>query len=671
MESWDIVIGTAEESINGFFGGCQLCEVFVRRLLVTLRHPRAEEFSKYTVKMSKTTSKPKNKRSRSTWRLGEPKFHVVCEPEKDLFPPGKWFSPETEWELSLDYKVKSATPLQANWDIDDVRKRLATCDSSHACRTSQGLTLPTRLLDLGTPEHGDEMIKLILTSDQDMDDKRYVALSYCWGASPPFTTQPSTLSERMRGFSVRDMPATLRESVQVTRDLGIRYIWIDALCILQGGRDDREAREDWQRESAQMHKVYGNAYLTLAAAGSLNSEGGLVNGTPWCRVPYYRSESGNDDMVVADEDAVLSLTVYKSSAQADRGALFYEEPLASRAWAYQEWVLSSRLLVFMSAAPLSFVCNQQNPLNMSPNAARLVKLSPSWQSRGYGVDADAADVWPSVVQSFTSRRLTAASDKLPALSGVAQRLSDEGTRGEYLAGLWRASLLRDLLWYVPSPNYGLGKTSAFMMHETSRAVVDGTPRAPSWSWAAIEGFAVTHEGFVATQAEPGWKDMATVVQCDVQLASQDHKFGAVGPGLLTITCPFLVVDRFGMKLDHRYFSEADQRRHIQFWIDDEAEWVQLIGRELPAEIPWEIDWYARLSEVSALPAKLYCLAIAREMVRVGDDGMEISAWAGIVVKEREGNPQRFHRVGYFHYGMRDKPMGPDIDSGITRTFEIE
>lgn len=107
MESWDIVIGTAEDSINGFFEGCQLCEVFVRRLLVKLRHPRADEFRKYTVTMSKTALQPKNPKSKSSRRRNELMLHVVCSPQTDLFPPGKWFAPETKWELSLEYEVKS------------------------------------------------------------------------------------------------------------------------------------------------------------------------------------------------------------------------------------------------------------------------------------------------------------------------------------------------------------------------------------------------------------------------------------------------------------------------------------------------------------------------------------------------------------------------------------
>ncbi|PMD16903.1 heterokaryon incompatibility, partial [Hyaloscypha hepaticicola] len=89
----------------------------------------------------------------------------------------------------------------------------------------------------------------------------YAALSYCWGSSPPFTTKLSTLNSRIQGFPMAELPLTLRETVQVTRDLGLRYLWIGSLCILQRSQDYIAAKF-----SARMHKVYGQAFLTIVAA---------------------------------------------------------------------------------------------------------------------------------------------------------------------------------------------------------------------------------------------------------------------------------------------------------------------------------------------------------------------------------------------------------------------
>lgn len=93
-----------------------------------------------------------------------------------------------------------------------------------------------------------------------------------------------------------ELPLTLRETVQVTRDLGLRYLWIDSLCILQRSqgdvaakfvfhpsvlrakKDNDAAKVDWQFESARMHKVYGQAFLTIVAAGASDMSGGLFHG---------------------------------------------------------------------------------------------------------------------------------------------------------------------------------------------------------------------------------------------------------------------------------------------------------------------------------------------------------------------------------------------------------
>ncbi|CZR53603.1 uncharacterized protein PAC_03483 [Phialocephala subalpina] len=225
-----------------------------------------------------------------------------------------------------------------SWDLEIAKSKLNECDEKHSCRGAQDL--PTRLLDLGIA--GADRIKLVITAGKDIEDRRYAALSYCWGSSTPFTTQPSTLCKRLEGFVLSEVPATLRESIQVSRDLGIRYLWIDALCILQGSPGDAEAQEDWQRESVCMNKVYGNAYLTIVAAGSSDCSGGLIHGRPTCT---------------------------------DRGerVAFRDEPISRRAWAHQEWLLSGRLLVFTTIG-MHFVCDEwEFPAFHASHAFRLPK----------------------------------------------------------------------------------------------------------------------------------------------------------------------------------------------------------------------------------------------------------------------------------------------------------
>ncbi|KAK3316863.1 heterokaryon incompatibility protein-domain-containing protein, partial [Apodospora peruviana] len=94
----------------------------------------------------------------------------------------------------------------------------------------------------------------------------YCALSYCWGPkggkSHMLTTTENVDHHLSNGMEVSRLPKTFQDAVVITRELGVRYLWIDALCIIQGDK------ADWAAESARMADVYGNAYLVIAASGA-------------------------------------------------------------------------------------------------------------------------------------------------------------------------------------------------------------------------------------------------------------------------------------------------------------------------------------------------------------------------------------------------------------------
>jgi hypothetical protein len=123
--------------------------------------------------------------------------------------------------------------------LEQIKAWLTSCIESHHCTAGDGDELPSRLLDLSVSSN---LIRLFSPSSEGKQKGKYIALSYCWGKNKPFTTTSETLQSRMQGFSVKDMPKTLRDAVQVSRNLGIQYLWIDALCIIQGS--DETARKD-------------------------------------------------------------------------------------------------------------------------------------------------------------------------------------------------------------------------------------------------------------------------------------------------------------------------------------------------------------------------------------------------------------------------------------------
>jgi hypothetical protein len=64
----------------------------------------------------------------------------------------------------------------------------------------------------------------------------YIALSHCWGSDQNLTTERATLPERLRGIGWDTLPKTFQDAINITRMLGIRYLWIDSLCIIQNDR---------------------------------------------------------------------------------------------------------------------------------------------------------------------------------------------------------------------------------------------------------------------------------------------------------------------------------------------------------------------------------------------------------------------------------------------------
>jgi hypothetical protein len=95
---------------------------------------------------------------------------------------------------------------------------------------------------------------LKLTSSFDPPAK-YAALSHCWGLYPLLTTTTSNISSHSSrppgrsGIPLSSLPRTFRDAILIKRALGLRYLWIDSLCIIQ------DSDVDWEREWALMGEI--------------------------------------------------------------------------------------------------------------------------------------------------------------------------------------------------------------------------------------------------------------------------------------------------------------------------------------------------------------------------------------------------------------------------------
>lgn len=153
---------------------------------------------------------------------------------------------------------------------------MADCVRSHPkCNPNKSGPgfVPTRLVDLGEP--GDEWavksIRIVNTV-RDKIQAQYVTLSHCWGRSKPFwNLRKATLSEtpvpEILLTKIRNK--NIEEAITLARTIGVRYIWIDSLCIVQDDMDD------WEREGQLMHQVYRNSHCNIAAVDSQDRDGGL------------------------------------------------------------------------------------------------------------------------------------------------------------------------------------------------------------------------------------------------------------------------------------------------------------------------------------------------------------------------------------------------------------
>lgn len=152
--------------------------------------------------------------------------------------------------------------------FNQVQSWLITCPSEHSCLSSGSVPLPTRVIHMNSPS----LANLRLQVPPPGSLGEYAALSYCLGSSPPFTTSSANLEERMRGFRLSELPTTIRDAVRVARALGMKYLWVDALCIIQG--IDEQAVAGRKRESARMEDVYGNAHVAIVASASRHCNAG-------------------------------------------------------------------------------------------------------------------------------------------------------------------------------------------------------------------------------------------------------------------------------------------------------------------------------------------------------------------------------------------------------------
>ena len=381
------------------------------------------------------------------------------------------FTSDTPSVTSTINHVRGQNPsLETLLDLS--RRWLTTCCAEHKeCGPQTGIEsayLPTRLLDVG--EQGQQTIRLVHSKDiSDKHTAEYVTLSYCWGRRDDAAcTTKQNMAERLTAIGVNTLPKTLQDAVVITQAFGVRYLWIDALCIIQVQKGENE---DWQREHPFMGKIYRHSLFTIAASGAKNSSVGCFRRREAAAWPVQ------DYQLVGEEktDALVDHIVLKATLP-DWMVAVEKSVLAQRGWVMQERMLALRTLfwtddgLFWSCKGMKASECETNPPYFAWKYFSLDELVDRVKSRG----RESKHAWPSVLENFSGKALTIATDKLPAVAGLGNEVARLAER-QYEMGVFKDNLVQELAWmadFYVSENFSNDPPAARL------------PGAPSWSWAS-------------------------------------------------------------------------------------------------------------------------------------------------------------------------------------------
>lgn len=475
---------------------------------------------------------------------------------------------------------------------------------------------------------------------------RYVALSYCWGPAQwnVLTTTESNYAQHCRDIPIDQAAKTLRDAMLVTRQLGLQYLWIDALCIIQ----DSDADKDLQ--ISRMRAIFEDAFITIVAAAGENASCGFLDmPTSAQQKPIafklpYRPTFGD----IREEG-----TLYAREAETQLS--MKDEPINLRAWTLEERLLSRRKIIYFEDR-VAWECldvslaDSREIENMGDDMRLPFRILSAGDPRYPPVDWTPRDLewavhteWLKNIEWYTMRNLTRPSDKLRAVGGLAQKYQ-AALQVEYLAGLWRGYVLAGLLW-----RRIVDHDKVDQLHARPAKY-----RAPSWSWARIDGKVdyswldreegslevarLGHEISIATKVKP------KILESSVQLASPGRPFGDVVGGVLVMDG---MVKRVRGQLRENTYGELGRTLSVS----------------LHSAAPGKIDegfiecWPDAEGDMSAGNVELCLLGLtgAAENTTPNDMYSKNSTFVvrGIIVRLTGESRQTFSRIGMFEFWDHD------------------
>ena len=238
----------------------------------------------------------------------------------------------------------------------------------------------------------------------------YATLSHCRCTIVRNRTTKSTLHPYMKDFDISSLCKTMRDAVIVTRNLRLKYPWIDAVCIVE---DDSE---DWDREIMKMADVYTPSAITIAASSS-SGDGG-------CFYPRLNGPTAQSLWTMSDRSPTEKVS-FRSHELAKYTLLVDDAPLNKKGWVMQERSLSRRSVHFTTDR-LYWECQDTFLEGFTKGSAAFPRPVGGFQlASGNTKTRTPQEVslmdfqWFSMLEWYTPSQLLFKSDRLPALAGLA------------------------------------------------------------------------------------------------------------------------------------------------------------------------------------------------------------------------------------------------------------
>ncbi|KAI1078217.1 HET-domain-containing protein [Whalleya microplaca] len=397
-----------------------------------------------------------------------------------------------------------STDVRSQESMNFIKQSVSQCCREHpGCIIQSDGFVPTRLIYVGD---GKDALRLCDTASSGQS-VAWAALSHCWGGGKPLSLVQSRLDMLKEHIDFSELPATFKDAITVTQELGVLYVWIDSLCIIQ------DNKTDWEVEASRMGAVYSQAFIVITSASSPNPDTPFLGprDVEWSPKRFNLNISPGVDIPIMVRRrhllaAPLDQGLLEPPFTSSWATLKKVGPLYARGWCFQEWFLAKRILHFAPGA-IIFECktHRQSDDQLPPY--------PSTVPGTLG-EVTTMEQWHMIVKSYTSRQLTFTIDKLPAIAGAATIMPQAKT-SRYLAGLWSETLLMDLLWQVMP-----GRAHTRLMTK------EHEENAPTWSWASMN-WGVTWNTLKSPQR------LATVIDAQTKVEGA-NPYGQVSGGSITL-----------------------------------------------------------------------------------------------------------------------------------------